>query len=308
MAVHVPDGANGVVMNHAPQLSAEDRPDFGRTLDEALRDGALVAALRERETRLNAEQLRTKALFDQDTVAAAAAQEYRHYTGLREALREAQRQAGSERPAPTAPRPVPATGRTRPQTTGELLAQLHPENGGGPWPVLTVLVPILAIGAAVVLLLLGYVLDSADAQLTYAHSVILAGWAAVAAAAGSLVIGLVGLVLTALRDGSAGPDGADPDLRNGVAEARTVWLAALRDRAILPYLLANLDSEPALGPPPPRERPPTAPEFTSPGYTSAAFGSPGFSSPGPDENDPARPTEFSSPGYSPPGFTSPDDV
>ncbi len=307
MAVHVPDGANGVLVNHAPHLAAEDRPDFGRILDEALRDSALTTALRERPTRLNAEQLRTKALFDRDGIAASAAEEYRHYTELREALRQA-RAGRPARPTATAPRPVPATGRTRPQTTGELLAQLHPENGGGPWPVLTVLVPMLAVGAAVLLLLLGYLLNAADAAHSYAHSVILAGWASVAAAAGSVLIGLVGLVLTALRDGAAGPEGEDPELRSGVAEARAAWLTALRGRAILPYLLANLDSEPALGPFPTSERTPGAPEFSSPGYSSGAFGSPGFSSPGPDAEQPSRPTEFSSPGYSPPGFTSPDDV
>lgn len=295
-------------MNHAPHLRAEDRPDFGRALDEALRDSTILAALRERDTGLTAEQLRTKALFDQDAIAEAALDEYLHYVGLRDDL------AGAPRQTHPAANDRPGAGRPRPQTTGELLAQLSSPGGGGPWPVLTVLVPILAVGAAVVLLILGYALTTADPRLSYGRSVLLSGWAAAAVAAAALLIGLVGLVLTALRDGSAGPAGEDPELRAGVAEARSAWLLALRGRALLPYLLANLDSSPALAPRP-AERPAAdgGPEFSSPGYSSAAFGSPGFSSPGsegvtdPQGREP-RTAEFSSPGYSPPGFTGPDEV
>lgn len=58
-----------------------------------------------------------------------------------------------------------------------------------------------------------------------------------------MVIGIVGLVLTALRDGAGPPDETDPELRAEVADARRAWQLALRDRALLPYLRANLDSE-----------------------------------------------------------------
>ncbi|MDH6137656.1 hypothetical protein P3T37_007089 [Kitasatospora sp. MAA4] len=296
-------------MNHAPHLRAEDRPDFGRTLDDALRDSTILAALREHQhTGLNAEQLRTKALFDQDVIAEAALAEYLHYLGLRDGLRVGLREA----PAQAVERPRPK-GRPGPQTTSELLAQLSSPGGGGLWPVLTVLVPMLSVGAAILLLLTGYILTDADTGVSYGRSVVLSGWAAVAVAAVSLVIGLVGLVLTAVRDSAAGPAGEDPELRAGVAEARAAWQHALRERGLLPYLLANLDSDPALAPRPPSRRPTAAPEFSSPGYTSAAYGSPGFSSPGvegvtdPEGREP-RPTEFSSPGYSPPGFTGPDEV
>ncbi|WP_035799209.1 hypothetical protein [Kitasatospora mediocidica] len=295
-------------MNHAPHLRAEDRPDFGRTLDEALRDSTILAALRERQTGLNAEQLRTKALFDQDLIAEAALDEYLHYAELRDGLRDGPRTSHpvvDDRPK----RP----GRPGPQTTTELLAQLSSPGGGGLWPVLTVLVPMLSVGAAILLLLTGYILTGTDSGVGYGRSVLLSGWAAAAVAAASLVIGLVGLVLTALRDGAAGPGGEDPELRAGVAEARAAWQHALRERGLLPYLLANLDSAPALAPRPPGRRPTAAPEFSSPGYSSAAYASPGFSSPGvegvtdPEGREP-RPTEFSSPGYSPPGFTGPDEV
>ncbi|MFI9270092.1 hypothetical protein ACIGXM_05175 [Kitasatospora sp. NPDC052896] len=280
-------------MTYTPRLRAEDRPDFGRTLDAALRDHAIRTALHERDTGPTAEQLRTRALSEQDTIARAAADEYRHYTELRAGLRQSA-PPRAEVDAPAAEGPV-----------RELLAQLHPANGGGgPWPVLTVLVPLLTAGAAVVLLLLGYALRATDPRLGYAHAVLLAGWAAAALAAGSLLVGLVGLVLTALRDSAAGPDGQDPELRAEVAEARTAWLAALRERGLLPYLLANLDAEPAV----PRTPAPTPrpAEFTSPGYTGGGYGSPGFTSPA--ATPPAAPAEFTSPGYTSPGFTGPDEV
>ena len=318
-------------MNNAPHLLAEDRPDFERILDEALRDGTTLTAQRDPAgqadparagTRLTGEQLRTKALLAASAIASGAAVEYEHYTRLRETLRTT-----VERPQPV---PVQeSTPRTTgPQTVRELAAQLSSDDGAGLFPVLTVLAPILAGAAALVFLLLGYALRAADPGLVLAGSVITAGWLALAIGAAAMVIGIVGLILTALRDGAGPPDDTDPDLRAAVADARRAWHLALRDRAVLPYLHANLHSEPALPaytpqprPAPPEEStaatprpdPPTAPEFSSPGYTGASYSSPGFSSPGVEgvtdpEGRTPRPAEFSSPGYSPPAFTSPDDV
>ncbi|MET9612354.1 hypothetical protein [Kitasatospora indigofera] len=320
-------------MNNAPHLLAEDRPDFERLLDEALRDGTILAALREREpgtgagstgtgntARLTSEQLRTKALLAASAIASGAAVEYEHYTRLRDNLRT---ESGRPRPAPVHESSPRSTG---PRNIGELAAQLSSEDGAGLFPVLTVLAPILAGAAGLVFLLLGYVLSTASPELVLGRSLLTAGWLALAIGTGAMVIGIVGLVLTALRDGAGPPDDTDPELRAEVADARRAWQLALRDRALLPYLRANLDSEPALPPftPAPRAAPaaestgehrdpPTPPDFSSPGYTGASFSSPGFSSPGVEgvtdpEGRTPRPAEFSSPGYSPPAFTSPDDV
>ena len=311
-------------MNNAPHLLAEDRPDFERILDEALRDGTILTAQHEAAatgaSRLTGEQLRTKALLAASAIASGAAVEYEHYTRLRETLRTAVEQP---RPAPVQESTPRTTG---PQTVRELAAQLSSDDGAGLFPVLTVLAPMLAGAAALVFLLLGYALRAADPGLVLAGSVITAGWLALAIGAAAAVVGIIGLILTALRDGAGPPDDADPDLRAEVADARRAWHLALRDRAVLPYLHANLDSEPALPPytpqprtaPPeetaaPRHDPPTAPEFSSPGYSGASYSSPGFTSPGVEgvtdpEGRTPRPAEFSSPGYSPPAFTSPDDV
>ncbi|MFI6447530.1 hypothetical protein [Kitasatospora sp. NPDC050543] len=322
-------------MNNAPHLLAEDRPDFERLLDDTLRDGTIQAALHppggeattDTGPRLTSEQLRTKTLLAANEVAAGAAAEYEHYTRLRANLRD----TGEQPPPAPAPDHRPAVRRAGArgggQTLGELAAQLRSEDGAGLLPVLVVLAPILAGAAAVVFLLIGYVLRAAAPRLVLGRSLLTAGWLALAIGTAAMVIGIIGLLLTALRDSSATPDGADPDLHAEVADARRAWQLALRERALLPYLRANLDSEPALPPHPPAPRPATEetteprearepstpPDFTSPGYSSAGYSSPGFTSPGvegvtdPDGRTP-RTADFSSPGYSPPSFTSPDDV
>ncbi|MFD0279028.1 hypothetical protein ACFVHB_34675 [Kitasatospora sp. NPDC127111] len=305
-------------MNNAPHLLAEDRPDFERILDEALRDGTILTALRTPGA-LTGGELRLQALRAADGVAAAAATEYDHYLRLRESLR-------------STPPPDPDHEPTAPG----LLAQLRSADGGaGLFPVLTVLTPILAWAAALVLLLIGYVLRTADAGSTLARSVLTAGWLALAAGVAAMVVGIVGLVLTALRDGSTvpAPAGADPELAAELADARREWQRALRDRALLPYLHAALRADlAAVAAPPPsvpaqageRRRPDgagpdfTGPDFTGPDFSSPGYTGPGFSSPGaegltdPEGREPRTATfstpDFTGPGYTPPAFTSPDDV
>ncbi|WP_441251085.1 hypothetical protein [Kitasatospora sp. McL0602] len=278
-------------MTDTPHLPAEDRPDFQRALDEALRDRAVLDALSASGPHLNSEQLHTKTLLAADEIAAVAADEHQHYTALRTALRE----PADRRPG--------------------LSTRLRSEDGAGFFPVLTVLTPVLAWAAAAILLLIGYGLRASSPDLALGQALLTAGWLLLAIGAAALVVGTVGLLLTALRDGSAPPDGQDPQLREDVAEARRVWLRALREHGILPYLHANLTSEPALSAQPgvlPAARP-APPGYTSPGYRSATWSSPGFSSPGsegitdPDGREP-RAAEFSSPGYSSPDFTGPDEV
>ncbi|WP_327679174.1 hypothetical protein [Kitasatospora sp. NBC_00458] len=218
---------NGVPMNDAPHLLAEDRPDFERLLDEALRDDTVLTALRAPGAPTS-DQLRARALHEADTAAAPAATEYEHYLRLRENLHAA--------PSPHGP-PGPAGEHTAPG----LLAQLSSADGGaGLIPVLTVLTPILAWAAALVLLLLGYGLRAADPDLALGRSLLTAGWLALAAGVAAMAVGIVGLILTALRDGSAAPvpAGADPELAAELADARADWQRALRGRALPPYLAA----------------------------------------------------------------------
>ncbi|RKE20380.1 hypothetical protein [Streptomyces sp. TLI_171] len=261
-------------MSNPPRLLAEDRAEYARLLDEALRDPSVRQALAAPGEHLTAEQLHTKALADADTVAAPAAAEYEHYLALRTALAE---------------RPDGA-----------------PPAGPGVFPVLTVLTPVLAGAAGLILLLLGWLLRAAAPDLALGRSTVTAGVVALAVAAAALLIGGAGLVLTALRDAAA-PDRADPQQHADLAEARAAWQAALRERALLPWLHANLGAAPAAQVPRARTAPP---DLHSPGYSRATYSSPGFSSPGAEGlTDPQgrhpRHAEFSGPGYSSPDFTSP---
>ncbi|WP_431679748.1 hypothetical protein [Kitasatospora sp. KL5] len=279
-------------MTDAPHLLAEDRPDYERILDEALRDGTILEALSAPEPHLNTEQLRTKAMLNAGAVASAAAPEYRHYIGLRDDLRHAPAAEG--------------TG-----LGGELSGRLRSDEGAGLFPVLTVLAPVLSWAAAALLLAIGYLLRAVRPALPLGRSVVTAGWAAIAVGTAAMAVGIVGLLLTALRDGSAGPAGQDPNLAADVAEARRAWHTALLERALLPYLYDNLGSDPALSPQPAGR--PVPPDLLSPGYSRPGYSSAGFSSPGvegltdPEGREP-RTAEFTGPGYTPPGFTGPDEV
>lgn len=76
-------------MNSAPHLLNEDRAEFARLLDEALRtagegpDGLASGTGKH----LSAEQLRTMALSATTAIAACATAEYQRYVQLRAALR-----------------------------------------------------------------------------------------------------------------------------------------------------------------------------------------------------------------------------
>ncbi|GAA3053895.1 hypothetical protein GCM10020000_39820 [Streptomyces olivoverticillatus] len=75
-------------MNSAPHLLAEDRPDFERVLDQALRaanhDPELAAAI---GRRLTNQQLRTMAVSAITAISACASAEYATYVSAREELR-----------------------------------------------------------------------------------------------------------------------------------------------------------------------------------------------------------------------------
>ena len=89
-------------MNSVPQhLLSEDRQDYERILDEALRSAPHRPDLAAVGQRLNPEQLRTMALNATALITAAAATEYQHYVMIREELR---------RPAPSTPTVQDGTG------------------------------------------------------------------------------------------------------------------------------------------------------------------------------------------------------
>ncbi|WP_224277830.1 hypothetical protein [Streptomyces sp. LS1784] len=285
-------------MSNPPPLLAEDRPEYERLLTEALRDRTVLTALRAPGA-LTTDQLRIRALRDADRVNAAAAGEYAHYTRLRESLHSAP--------------PPPPTG-SEPAAPG-LLTQLRSANGGaGLFPVLTVLTPILAWTAALFLLLIGYLLRATNPDLALARSLVTAGWVALAAGVAAMAIGIIGLLLTALRDGTATtPAGTDPELAAELADAHGEWRTALRERGLVPYLLDTLPPVPGPAARPDHGGPDfSSPDFSSPGYTSPAFTSPGPDGPTGPEGRTARPAftppDFTGPGYTPPDFTGPDEV
>jgi len=285
-------------MNTAPHLRPEDHSDFERVLNEALRADVIHQALQAPGARLNIEQLRTRALTADDVITAVAAEEYGSYTALRERARATATAAHIGRGEAGEPGGLPGAAARSPA-----------DAGAGAIPVMTVLAPILAGAAAAIFLLLGYGLRITDPHLDFADSLITAGWVSLAVGVLALVAGIVGLLLTAVRNGATLPDGQDPELYAELATARDAWKAALKDRGMMPYLLAQLPVAPADSTAAPAAA--TGVDLTR-GRPRLGFTSPNYTSPGPepdlDGNRPRRPhaTPFTSPEYSSPSFTSPD--
>lgn len=188
-----------------PHLLAEDRHDFERTLNEVLATEAPG-----RPARLNAEQMRTMALAASELIVATAASEYAHYVEVREQARNPR--------GPEAPLTDSATAE---------------QPGASLTAVLAVLAPVLFGTAAVIFLLIGYVLGMANPKPSVASTLLTTGWSFSAATAASLLIGMIGLLLAALRNRPSYDEWA----RNEeVATARDAWRQALRRRGIEPFL------------------------------------------------------------------------
>ena len=222
-------------MNSVPQhLLSEDRQEYERILDEALRSAPHRPELAAVGQRLNPEQLRTMALNATALITAAAATEYQHYVKVREELRQ---------PAPSTPLVRAAnTGSTEPGTSAIGLATTMGEvaetAGAGAVAVVAVLAPVLAGTAAAIFLLVGYILkmldpragrsprpcsppDGCSARMTAASDPGRRGRSAAhrpAQPASSLQAG-------ALRRTS-----------EEVTRAREAWREALLERGILPFL------------------------------------------------------------------------
>jgi hypothetical protein len=240
--------------------------------------------------RLNPEQLRTMALNATVLITAAAATEYQHYVKVREELR---------RPAPSTP-PVHenTTGSPGPDVDGGLgLATTVGEAAAsaGAGAVVAVLAPVLAGAAAAIFLLVGYILKMVNPDQAFARTLLATGWVFGAVTAAAILVAAVGLLLTALRNGSSAQQaGARGELTAEVARAREAWREALLERGILPFLREALNDPDASA----MSR--TAPETTPSRIPHLGYDRPGFSSP---ESGPAAGPR---PSFTSPDFTSPD--
>lgn len=267
-------------MNSAPHLLTEDRPEFERVLDEALRGAADAPGAS--GSMLSSEQLRTMALSAAAAISACAAAEYDHYLTVRRRQRAARNFT---------------THATAGGGAGDAAS------GAGLFAIVAVLTPILAGTAALIFLLVGYLLAAMTPEPAIASPLRTAGWLFAAIAATGILLGMVGLVVTALRDGSSAihASNGDPD---DVAAAKEAWLAALRDRGVRPFIAEAQASSAghAGGRAPIRVDDPDAPRTPRLGYSR-----PGFSSPGGDEpHEGERRPRFSSPDFSSPDFGGPD--
>ncbi|MFD6423857.1 hypothetical protein [Streptomyces sp. NPDC060198] len=277
-------------MTSAPHLLAEDRPEYERILGDALRHAHERPDLDGVGERLNREQLRTMALSATALITAAAATEYEHYVKARGELRTRTGDADEE----------PDETQDPPGRTGE---------GVGVGAVVTALAPLLAGSAAVIFLLIGYLLKAVSPSLSIGGPMVTAGWLFAALAALAILAAAVGLLVTALRNSSNELAVAmeEDDVPEEIARAREAWRHALLERGILPFLRDALD-DPAAAPAArvPRQSPNRIPKigYSSPDFSNPQDGSrqsprPSFTSP--DFSSP----DFDSPGFGSPGFGSP---
>ncbi|MFF2518874.1 hypothetical protein [Streptomyces sp. NPDC058086] len=146
------------------------------------------------------------AITAHEAIAAKAAPEYARYLEVREQARMAH---GSE--APTAGRASVAA-------------------------VITVLAPVLFGTAAAIFLLVGYALRLASPRIAADSSLITTGWLFAAGTAASVLVAMISLLLTALRNASVSPSHEDGAMTQEVAAARAGWRQALRRRGLEPFL------------------------------------------------------------------------
>jgi hypothetical protein len=321
-------------MNSAPHLLREDRPEFERVLDEALRTAHRRADLAAIGQRLNAEQLRTMALSAATAIAACAEAEYHQFVRLREELRRPDNAPSvSGRPSSGGGSGAVATlagergelaGDAKARGAGEVVGEsvgnrlagamggesLAEAAGAGLVAMVSVLAPVLAGTAAVIFLLLGYALHLLTPEPSVAGPIRSVGWVFAALAAAGILIAMAGLLLAAKRNGAGAPrasradkGAADPGanrLAEEVALARTAWREALMERGVVPFLREAL-ADP--------KGPEQAPSTFVPRESRLGYSHPGFSSrpssESPDQTE-TRP-RFSSPDYSSPDYGGPDN-
>ena len=281
-------------MNSVPQhLHSEDRQEYERILDEALRSAPHRPELAAVGQRLNPEQLRTMALNATALITASAATEYQHYVKVRE---EQRRPAPS--PLSSVHEPGPGESGTGSMGLATAMGEVAETTGAGAVAVAAVLTPVLAGVAAAIFLLVGYILQMINPEPAFAHTMITIGWVFGAMTAAAILVAACGLLLTALHNRPA-PGPGYGELSEEVARARDSWHDALLERGILPFLreaLADPGSVALHHTPPPA---PTTSRMPNLGYDR-----PGFSSPDKGASG-ARPS-FTSPDYSSPDFGGPE--
>ncbi len=283
-------------MNSVPQhLHSEDRQEYERILDEALRSAPHRPELAAVGQRLNPEQLRTMALNATAFITAAAATEYQHYVKVREELR----QPASSTPSATR-EPGSAESGAGAMGLATTMGEVAETTGAGAVAIVAVLAPVLAGTAAAIFLLVGYILRMVDPERAFAQTMLTTGWVFGAVAAAAILVAAVGLLLTALRNRPLLDTGPQAELSGEVARAREAWREALLERGILPFLrdaLADPSTTSAL-----HSTPPSAPAGRIP---HLGYDRPGFSSPGDGTTPGSRPS-FSSPDYTSPDFGGPE--
>ncbi|GAA2777471.1 membrane protein [Streptomyces rameus] len=281
-------------MNSVPQhLQSEDRQEFERLLDEALRSAPHRPELAAVGRRLNPEQLRTMALNASALITAAAAAEYQRYLEIRDRLRQ---------PALSAP-PTAAGSAADGAASADTglvtaLGEAAESSGAGAIAVIAVLAPLLSGTAAVVFLLVGYILKMLDPGHSLAGTLLSTGWVFGAMTAAAILVAAVGLLLTALRNSTTADAQARDTANEELARAREAWRDALLERGILPFLREAL-AEP--GPAAVRHPAPPAPTGRIP---RLGYDRPGFSSP--DDGTASDRPSFTSPDYTSPDFGGPE--
>ncbi|MEW2579383.1 hypothetical protein [Streptomyces syringium] len=291
-------------MNSAPHLLAEDRPEFERVLDQALRtadhDPELAAAIGQR---LDAEQLRTMARSAMAAISACAASEYQSFLKAREELR-APSNAAQPQPVGTVPRGADGGGGGVAPLT--VVGEVSEAAGAGAGAVLAVLAPVLAGIAALLFLLVGYVLRTVASNEAVADPMVTVGWWFAGLTVAGVFVAMAAMLVTALRNGSGlAQDARGLRLSEDAERARDAWRQALLERGMLPFLRESLANAPLAPPTPPAPSPtpPTPPPRARDPHSrtpNLGYSRPGFSSPD-DESSPSP-----RPGYSRPDFTSPD--
>ncbi|USC51329.1 hypothetical protein K7395_33640 [Streptomyces filamentosus] len=244
-------------MGRPSRLGDEDRSDYASALDEVIASPEIRRLLE--LSGAPVDRLRVRGLAAVARTTAAADAEYRRYTALRLRARSAQ---GGRRGDGAAPLSGPGD-QERP--------------GAGVLAVLGVLTPVLAAVAAATFLLLGYGLRLAGALSALADTLVGVGWFSLAVAAVTALVSVVALYRTAAKQSAAdavavpGPSAAVTADSPALAQARQVWLVALRDRGIRPFLLQEL-AEAAVSAP-------GAGESRGSRFSSPAFAGPDYSGP-----------------------------
>ncbi|WP_455358427.1 hypothetical protein [Streptomyces sp. SYSU K21746] len=268
-------------MTSAPHLLTEDRPEFERILDEALRTAQERPDLSAIGERLNAEQLRTMALNASALLTSAAAAEYDYFVKVREELRD----------------PLAVRGGL---TFDTGISTEEGATGAGLSAIAAVLAPFLAGTAALIFLLVGYVLKMLTPEPAFADTMITTGWLFGGLTAAAILVAAVGLLLTALRNSATEVAANEGDeLPDEVSRAREAWRHALLERGILPFLrdaLADPSADPAA----------SAPRRPVGRIPNLGYSRPDFTSPGPDGGPAAGRPSYSSPDFTSPDFGGPD--